>query len=136
MKRENNLFHKIVDINNIINAHRDARKNKSTYPDVKMVNENELYYAKIIRDMLINNKWKPCMPIISVRYENGKKRETVDVDYFPDRIIHHAIMRIIEPIFEKVYIKDTYQSIKNRGLHKGASRVKSWIRGNPEDTKY
>lgn len=135
MKRVNNLFEQIVDINNIIKAHFDARVNKAHYDDVKMVNEDIYKYAKEIQRLLINKEWSPSPVIKTERFASGKKRVTVDVDYFPDRIIHHAIMRVVEPVLSTTYIKDTYQSIKNRGLHKGVKRVKSWLK-DEENTKY
>jgi len=135
MKRKNNLFSEIIDINNIIKAHFEARKDKSHYAQVKMVNKDLYKYANEIRDLLISGKWKPAETIKTKRIQGGKERITVDVEYFPDRIIHHAIMRVVEPVLRTTYIKDTYQSIKGRGLHKGVKRVKSWIQ-NEKETEY
>lgn len=128
MKRKNNLFHKITDINNIIKAHFEARRGKSDFNDVKMVNKDLYYYANEIKRMLEENTWKPAIVVEKERYEGGKLRETVNIPYYPDRIIHHAIMQIVEPILATTYIKDTYQSIKGRGLHKGTKRVESWLK--------
>ena len=136
MKRVNNLFEKIIDINNILLAHKNASKGKSSYDEVQMFNERPYYYAKKIRKLLKDKKWTPSENRQFDRdFDNGKNRCITDVDYYPDRIIHHAIMQVVEPIFNKVYIKDTYQSIKNRGLHKGVKRVKSWLR-DEENTEY
>lgn len=46
MKRYGNIFKDIVDIENILEAHRQARKDKSHYREVKMVDKNPLLYAK------------------------------------------------------------------------------------------
>lgn len=35
-----------------------------------------------------------------------------------DRVLHHAIMRVIEPLFDKGFIFDSYSSRKNKGTHK------------------
>ena len=51
MKRIGNLYEKIYDIENLRKAHRNARKGKSYYKDVKMVNANEDYYLKQIQEM-------------------------------------------------------------------------------------
>lgn len=135
MKRKNNLFNKITDINNIIKAHFAARDGKAHNHQVQMVNADLYLYANKIRDMLLTNTWVPKEVVKKERFASGKKRVTVNVEYYPDRIIHHAIMQIIEPIFKTTYIKDTYQSIKGRGLHKGAKRVRSWLKYE-EDTKF
>jgi RNA-directed DNA polymerase len=41
-----------------------------------------------------------------------------------DRVLHHAVMRIIEPIFEKRFIFDSYSSRKNKGTHKAVKRLR------------
>jgi retron-type reverse transcriptase len=55
---------------------------------------------------------------------SGKIREIYKLPYFPDRIIHHAIIQIVEPIWFKSLIRDTYSSIKGRGIHDGVKRIK------------
>ena len=35
------------------------------------------------------------------KIENGKEREIYKLPYFPDRIVHHAIMQVLEPIWKK-----------------------------------
>ena len=135
MKRVNNLFEKIADINNIIKAHYNASKGKSHYDEVQMFNSDPYFYAEQIREMLICKTWIPQESRKFERVEGGKKRLITDVNYFPDRIIHHAIMQVVEPVFQTVYIKDTYQSIKGRGLHKGVARVKYWLK-DEENTEF
>jgi RNA-directed DNA polymerase len=41
-----------------------------------------------------------------------------------DRIIHHAIMRVIEPLFDRAFIFDSYSSRKNKGMHRAIKRFK------------
>jgi len=45
-----------------------------------------------------------------------------------DRIVQHAIMNYLEPIFRETFIIDTYSSIKTRGIHLGLQRVKKALR--------
>ena len=44
MKRYNNIYEKIYDLDNLKEAHKNARKDKSFYKDVRMVDKNEDYY--------------------------------------------------------------------------------------------
>jgi len=64
-----------------------------------------------------------------------KEREIFKLPYFPDRIIHHCIMQVLEPIWKKTLIRDTYSSIKGRGLHDGARRVKKALK-DVQGTQY
>src|SRR5699024_3331762 len=47
---------------------------------------------------------------------------------FEDRVLHHAIMNVINPIFERSFIADTYSCIAGRGAHAGADRAQRMLR--------
>jgi retron-type reverse transcriptase len=66
---------------------------------------------------------------------NKKEREIFKLPYFPDRIVHHCIMQILEPIWKTTLIRDTYSSLKGRGVHDGLRRVKKAMK-NPISTMY
>lgn len=65
-----------------------------------------------------------------------KEREIFRLPYYPDRIAHHAIMNILEPIWIRVFTRDTYSSIKGRGIHSLVKKLKKDLKENPEETKY
>lgn len=128
MKRYGNLFHKIVDVKNIMAAHTKAKKGKRHYNEVKRFEERPYHYARNIRRSLTEKSYKPS-PYVSMHInDRGKPREILKTRYYPDRIIHHALMQVVQPIFESTYIKDTYQSITGRGTHKAIARIKSWMK--------
>ena len=58
MKRIGNLWEKIIDIDNIKLAHQRARKDKTFYREVKMVDSDIDYYAGLIHDMLANKTYE------------------------------------------------------------------------------
>ena len=41
-----------------------------------------------------------------------------------DRVLHHAIFRLLEPVFDKTFIFDSYSSRKGKGTHKACQRFK------------
>lgn len=43
MKRYGNIYEKIYNMDNLIFAHKNARKDKTFYREVKMVDNNEKY---------------------------------------------------------------------------------------------
>jgi len=57
-----------------------------------------------------------------------KERIIYRLPYFPDRITHHAVMNILEPIFVSSFTRDTYSCIKKRGIHAAAAAVKIALR--------
>lgn len=135
MKRYGNLYPKMWDLDNIKLAHKNARKGKSHYQEVQIVNANEEEYALKIQDILKNKTFKNSKYEMFIKNDNGKEREIYKLPYFPDRIIHHCIMQIIEPIWTKSLISDTYSSIKRRGVHKGVNRIKKALEDR-ENTQY
>ena len=112
MKRYGNLYDKLCDIENIKLAHKNARKKKTHYKEVKEVDKDVDYYCNEIRDMLISKSFKNSPYEIFIKNDKGKRREIYKLPYYPDRIIHHAIVQVVEPIWKKTLITDTYQSIK------------------------
>ena len=127
MKRYGNLYDKIIDIDNIRLAHKNARKNKTKYKEIVEVDKCPEYYIARIHDMLVNKTYK-CSPYEKfIKNDSGKAREIFRVPYFPDRIIQHAIMQILEPIWKKTLINDTFQAIRGRGVHKCKVKVENAV---------
>lgn len=123
MKRHGNLWEKIVDIENIKLAHKNARKGKSKYKEVQMVNRDIDKYCSDIQNLLITKQFTTADYTMFVKNDRGKVREIYKLPYYPDRIVQHAIMQVVEPIWKKTLIADTYQSIKGRGVHKVLPKV-------------
>ena len=132
LKRHSHLYEKIYDIDNIIMAHHEARKGKSHYRGVKKVNKNEIGYCQKISNMLkdktyiIDENSYQYMSII----DKGKQRDIYKLPYYPHRIIQWAIMLQLEPIFKKMFISDTYASIKGRGIHDALRKIKNVVNKN------
>ena len=128
MKRYGYLFEKITDIDNIILAHKNARKKKTHYDEVKEVDKDVLKYAQQIKEMLEDGSYRTSPYEIKTKKDKNKIREIYKLPYFPDRIVHHAIMQVLEPIWKKSMIHNTYQSIKGRGPHKAIKKLKKDIK--------
>lgn len=54
----------------------------------------------------------------------NKEREIYRLPYYPDRIVHHAIMNVIEPYLVNRFTADTFNCLKGRGIHYGVKRLK------------
>jgi len=134
MKRYGYLYSKIWDMDNIKRAHINARKGKSHYKEVQMVNANEEKYLQTIQNMLKDKSFTNSEYEIFTKNDSGKERKIYKLPYFPDRIIHHCIMQVLEPIWLKTLITDTYSSIKNRGIHKGVKRIKKALKDKDNTT--
>lgn len=130
MKRYGYLIEKIANIDNIKLAHKNARKGKAFYDEVKKVDMDIDGCAEEIHNMLSKGTFTTAQYRVESKMDKGKLREIYKLPYFPDRIIHHAIMQILEPIWKPTLIVRTYQSIKGRGPHKALSKLKNDILKN------
>lgn len=134
MKKFKNLFEKIIDLDNIIKAHNNARKNKTHRTDVQDVDRHYMQKCKEIQLMLINHTYKTSEYFTFKLYE-PKERIIFKLPYFPDRIVHHAIMNIMEPLWINQMIPQTYSCIKKRGIHKVLKQIQNDLK-DVENTKY
>lgn len=123
MKRYNNLFDKIVSLDNLYEADKRARRQKSHRPEVMLFDKNKDKLLLDLQRKLINGEYETSEYYVFKIYE-PKEREIFKLPYYPDRIVHHAIMNIMEPIWVSAFIKGTYSCIRKRGIHKALKDVK------------
>ena len=136
MKKYGYLYEKVYDLANIELAHHNARKGKTHYSEVRMIDNSPQKYFNSIKNMLKNKTYKNSpYEIMTRKTDNGKIREIYKLPYYPDRIIHHAIIQVIGKIWFKSLIRDTYSSIKGRGIHDGVKRIKKAFL-DKENTQY
>lgn len=135
MKRINYLHELVGTQQNIELADQKARKNKShKYGVVKHDRAHDLQNA-ILQYELAYLIYKTSEYETFKIYE-PKERIIYRLPYYPDRIAHHALMNILEPIWTNIFIKGTYSCVKNRGIHKCAKDLKKDLKGFPKETIY
>lgn len=133
MKRIGNIFEAITSLENLTEADRIAQKGKSDQYGVKLHNRSKENNIKALRAMLVNGTYQTSNYQVFKVYE-PKERTVYRLPYFPDRITHHAIMRVLEPIFVSTFTADTYSCIKGRGIHACANRLKKALSNKVETT--
>ena len=122
MKRLNNLYEKIYSIENLQLADAKARKGKLNQYGVKAHDKNSDANILSLHKMLTHKTYKTSDYTMFLIHD-PKEREVYRLPYFPDRITHHAIMNILEPIFVSTFTNDTYSCIKGKGIHAAARSV-------------
>jgi RNA-directed DNA polymerase len=134
MKRKNNLYQRICSVENLQLADSIARKGKLTQPGVIDHDRNRETNIKDLHRMLVDKTYKTSEYTTFTIYE-PKERIIFRLPYFPDRIVHHAVMNILEPIFISTFTADTYSCIKKKGIHAAAAAVRIALRDIP-GTRY
>lgn len=139
-KRIGYLAEKIYDIKNIEFADQNARKGKKSKYGVIKHDKHREEHLQAIHEMLKNN----TMEVSKYRTEKIKEysgnklkeRTLKKLPYFPDRILQWAIMNVLVPIWDKLFIAQTYSCIIGRGIHKCVKDIQRTLRKDTEGTKY
>lgn len=114
------LFEKVISLENLFAAWREFQRGKRFKEDV-------LEFALAAEEHLI----RLHRNLANGRYTHSPYRHFIVSDPKPrdihkasvrDRVLHHAIHRVIEPMFEKRFIYDTYSSRKGKGTHRAVCR--------------
>jgi RNA-directed DNA polymerase len=130
MKRINNLYHRICSVENLQLADSIARKGKLNQPGVLEHDRNREKNIQDLHRMLMEKTYKTSEYTTFPIYE-PKERIIFRLPYFPDRIVHHAVMNILEPIFISTFTADTYSCIKKKGIHAAAKALRIALRDIP-----
>lgn len=136
MKRVGNLYEKIYDIENLRLAHKQARKGKTFYSEVRCVDEDEDKYLYQLQDMLINKTYHTSKYEIFEKKEGKKIRKIYKLPYFPDRICQWAIIQVIEPYLLRTLTDDTYSALPGRGVERARRKIVKALKTDPESTEW
>jgi retron-type reverse transcriptase len=128
VKRHTNLFDQIISFENLLLASRKAQKCKRFKPSVSSFNlelEKELL---IIQHELKYQTYQPGSYKRFLIFD--PKKRLISAAPYRDRVVHHALCNVIEPIFDKTFIYDSYACRKNKGTHKAVDRFTKFCRLN------
>jgi len=126
MKTWKNLYPKICSFENLLVASRKARKGKRYRRNVYLFErdlENNLF---VLQDELLSGSWRPGT--YRRFYVQEAKRRLISAAPYRDRIVHHALCNVIEPLFDRTFIYDSYACRKGKGTHAAADRYTEFSR--------
>ena len=134
MKRFTNLYREICSIENLQAADVIARKGKSKQYGVIHHDRSRESNILALHEALMNKTYRTSQYSTFKVYE-PKERVVFRLPYYPDRIVHHAIMLHMEKIFVACFTADTYSCIKGKGIHAGSTYIKKALTDEPA-TRY
>jgi len=129
MRRHGNLYSKICDIDNLYLAYKRARKGKMWQNTVKDFEVNLDENLKVLQNMLVKKTYETSEYKTKIIYE-PKLRTIYKLPFYPDRIVQHALMNVLEPIWEGLFINDSYACRIGKGIHTGSKRTMEFVRRN------
>lgn len=135
MKRLGNLYDRIISMDNLRLADQKARKGRGKTYGVRLHDRNAEANLIALHESLKAGTFKTSAYSTFTIHE-PKERLIYRLPYYPDRIVHHAIMNILEPIWVSVFTADTYSCIKGRGIHAAAEKLKTCIKTDRDGCAY
>jgi retron-type reverse transcriptase len=124
------LFSKITSIENLFDSWNEFKKGKRRKPDVQRFERDLEENLFTLHDELNSKIYKHSH--YTSFFINDPKRRHIHKACVRDRIVHHAIYRILYPIFDKGFIYDSYSCRNGKGTHKAVERLQGFIRrGDP-----
>lgn len=125
-----NLYPQIYDFDNLYLAWRRARRGgKRKWPAVAAFEFDLERNLWELHDALAAQTYRPGHYRHFTIYEPKVRR--ISAAPFGDRVVHHALMQIIWPIFEARMIHDSYACRVGKGTHRAIDRCQHFTRGYP-----
>jgi RNA-directed DNA polymerase len=135
MRRHNNLYQRIISVDNLKSADMNARIGKSRQPCIRKHDKNREQNIINLHYKLTNHQYRTS-PYTTFIITDPKERVIYRLPYYPDRIVHHAVMNLMRPIFMSAFTADTYSCIKGRGIHKAVVNMKKALMDREGTTCY
>ena len=120
------MFAEITSWENLLLAYRRASRGKRGRPDVAAFEHRLEDNLVALRCELREQRYRPG-PYASF-YIHEPKRRLISAAPFRDRVVHHALCNVIEPLFERSFIAESYANRIGKGTHQALDRAQHHAR--------
>jgi len=128
MKIIRNTYPAVIDTENLYTAVKRAAAGKRSRPDAAVFLLNQEENIEALHAELESMTYKPGgYRQFLIR---DPKNRLVSAASFRDRVVHHAIHDLIEPIIDRSFIHDSYACRKGKGTHRAMDRAQHFLRSN------
>lgn len=125
-KEDPYLWERLVAFENLLDAFKKAAKGRRGHAAVAFFEQNLETALPELQNELREGHYQPGSYVSFLVHDPKKRR--ISAAPFRDRIVHHALCSIIEPIFERKFIFDTYANRQGKGTHKALDRCTYFMR--------
>jgi hypothetical protein len=126
MKTYKHLYEQVCSFDNLYEAYRAARRGKRSAEAVAAFEFNEGVNLLQLQEELVAKTYTPGA--YHHFYIHEPKRRKISAAPFRDRVVHHALCRVIEPIFERLFVYDSYACRVGKGTHRALDRCQEFAR--------
>ncbi|MBO5491975.1 MAG: hypothetical protein J5974_01450 [Pyramidobacter sp.] len=126
-KKHGRLFEQIISRENLLLAFKRAARGKHWRRAVKSVERHLDGCMDKLRKALESGTFHTSPYRTKTIYE-PKERLIYILPFYPDRILHHAIMNVLEPIFDGMMYANSFACRKGKGQHAGSRKCMQYVR--------
>ncbi len=126
MKRVKHLFGQFASFGNLLSAYKKARKGSRHNREAQQYGFHLEKNILDLRERLLTGQWQPRPYRFFEIYD--PKQRTISVATFEDRVVHHALINILEPIYERCFIFHSYATRKEKGTHAAVLKAQHMLR--------
>ena len=127
MKRHGNLWDRITDPENLYKAYRKARKGKAQQKGILSFEEDIEGNLLSLQKLLCTGEFSTS-EYHSKTIHEPKKREIYILPFYPDRIIQHALLQVVAPIWDGLMMYDSYACREGKGMHEASRKTMNQVR--------
>lgn len=121
-------FESVTTTANLEFADKNARKGKGHHKGVMIYDARKQENLNALKVRLENMEYHTSPGHITMRKcPCGKVRKLHKLPYYPDHIVHHAVMQCLFPTLYDYFYFDSYASVPGKGMHFAARRVNRFI---------
>lgn len=120
------LFDALTSWENLLRAWRNASRGKRGQPNVAFFEHRLEDHLATLRTDLRARTYRPGT--YRSFFIREPKRRLISAAPFRDRVVHHALCNVIEPLFERGFIFDTYANRRGKGTHRALTRCQELAR--------
>ncbi len=120
------LFDQVVSWDNLIQAFGQAARGKRGQPEVALFESGLADQLINLQQALKGGSYRPGA--YRSFYIHEPKRRKISAAPFRDRVVHHALINVIEPSFEQRFIGDSYANRRGKGTHRALDRLQAFSR--------
>ena len=128
MKTYRQLYPQIASFQNLLEAFYKARKGKRGKSGVAAFEYNLERELLRLEQELRRESWRPGG--YTSFYIHEPKQRKISAAPFRDRVVHHALMNVTGPIYERQFIHDSYANQVGKGTHRAMDRCTHFLRGH------
>lgn len=126
MNRAGNLYERIAEPENLRLAFIKSIRGKRGKADVIAYTKDLDKNLRLLRDQLLSNRVDVGHYHFFTVHE--PKERLICAASFPERVLHHAIMNVCEPVLERYAIHDSYACRTGKGMHAAVLRSQAFTR--------